>query len=299
MGYFFVQKHTQGVVPRISPILVNDMSNTTPNGNISVKQNQGKGFIIASSVIAVIVFFFAGLLAFQLSTATPPAPVVNSSQLPDSLVPRVLAVKIVQENVNIPVGYLIGEVAEKRPGYYVEWQLFNSKDNKVSEGVVRDYSIEGLVNVTQILEAFTLHLRTSDGVRSTKWDIIPNLNVEVGSSIPSASPSPLPPSASPVPLPPATKTPVNPEYFETSWAKKENTTITALAEAVEIAWNATKVNFYSDSCMLLNHEVLEPGEMVAPIPDASAVPSDLVLKYEVITNMSNKLSVAFYWCLKG
>lgn len=86
---------------------------------------------------------------------------------------------------------------------------------------------------------------------------------------------------------------VNPAYFDTPWALKQDITVAALQEAFIVAFNAPPVqeDEYAN-CYLGNTASLLPGEIVRPRPDMGT-------QYELKTYVmqtGNSFKVDFIWC---
>lgn len=266
------------------------MSNINPaEKQIEVKTSASKALIIGGITIGIAAFVLVGYLIYGLLTTPAPtaeqigigAPTVISEEN----IPKIIALQIRHDDPLSPTADLQAKINPVPEGLYVEWEVTDIERNTMGKGI---FDTTGILDRKIVLKNdvnnFIFRIRVSNGIQTSEW-YQQNLDPVDGTQIPNSTGNP------------NSTTHIEPydAYYETAWAKGEPG-VQNLEKAVETAWGIEKVDYYTDTCMYLNQQKLDPGELVAPTPNE--VPSDLVLKYEVLNNLgtSETLSLQYYWC---
>lgn len=267
-------------------------SNEEPQ--VEVKASTPKALMIGGIAVGIATFTLVGVLSYGLITTPAPTSIEtgigNPTKINQESIPKIKALQIRHDNPASPTAIIQAQIEPVKEGLYVEWEVTDLSRNTLNKGIFNtDGLLDKKIPLKEGTNDFIFRLRVSNGIETSDW-YSENLESIDGSQIPKPSEDDKNSTLYKEPYA---------AYYQTEWANSEGG-VPELKEAVEKAWAIEEVDYYADDCMYLNKQALEPGELVAPSP--SDTPSDLVLKYEVLSYESmssdtDTIQLQYYWCM--
>lgn len=222
-----------------------------PEGEqVSSKKSNKKPLIIISSIILGIL-----LIVIAVSTAlllgAPSAPADSDSKPSEALTASLKDDITFELTQNLTEADYKITTPEITTNLFLEYRIENEDKRVLDEGTLsknsKSYEVLGTLNLKPGENKITLKARESTADQYGKWEAISTQSVFSSEETQSATQE------------------INPEFFDTAWAKQEEVTLEALSEAVEVGYGALPVEMLYQ-CGTANYSQVEPGEVFSPKP---------------------------------
>lgn len=253
---------------------------TTPPLNPDEQTSSSKTIAIVAASLGAVVIIALTVFAVFFFAAPETTPETNeqSKTVDTSLVPVVKDFTVTQDKtkeLEATYSFTVPSFENKIVEYRVEDNQLNSLDSgsTVKPGVVTN-KVLLKKNSTSVI----LNVRVVVGKKASTWVNMGSVPVKIVGTGDTG------------------ERPVNPDFYETPWALKEDVSVEALQEAFQVAFNAQAVQPSDyDKCYIGNTAELLPGEIIRPRPELG---SQYDLKTLISQPGSEKFVVDFVWCEK-
>lgn len=240
------------------------------------KKSNKKIIVIVSSIFLTLLLVVVAVSAALLLSA-PSIPDDNADKPSEGLTASIKDDINFEVSQNETVADYVIVIPEITNNIFLEYRIENNDKRVLAEGTLsknsKSYEIKGSVNLSPGENQLTLKIRESTPEQYGKWEVISQQTIFSTEEEASSDFE------------------VNPVFFETRWANKEEITVEALSEAVEIAYGATPVEMLYQ-CGTANYAQVEPGEVFSPKPKKVA---GYKVAYQIFKDNPN-FGIQYFFC---
>lgn len=237
-------------------------------------------FIILTILLGTITIVALAVIAFLLISSNN-SEEKETNTIPSASIPEISDFSILTDFTDPSKAIALFTVASTNTMGTVEYRLEDNITRVVGEGKVDTFDTKNEVpitlndNTTQV----KIFLRINDGTKTSPWVNKGEWDLNV------ASPSS------------TNKSTVNEAYFETDWATGVSSSVEALNEALEVAFNASPYDPENPAseCYSGGYAEVASGEIISPVPDNF----DGYNLYYLVQQSpgSNTYWLGFAWCV--
>ncbi len=244
-------------------------------------KNNTKAIIIVSivfSIVAIIALAVAAALFLSAPAIDDTDNTNDGADISKETVPPVTDFMIEQtEGLEATYTFNVETIPDN---YYLEYKVEDNLLRALDDGTVREPgTTENKVLLKSGSESVYLMLRATDGTNYSRWVTAGSATVETTNSE-------------------KTERAVSEAFYTTSWAQKNDSSVEALADALNKAFNIEVfTNIYAEElqgCFWGNKAEIVAGEIVRPQPDLGD--NEYTLKASVYQKDATIFEITYYWC---